>query len=301
MISPLDGSSTAFLNSMEQISRRLDRAQRQLSSGVRVANISDDPDHIATLLQAKGDLESAQQIQANLGRAKTECDTAEQALESAVKLVERARVLGAQGASSTTTTDGRAAAGAEVGAIMEQLVALTRTTVEGRYVFSGDTDQQAPYTIDLTKQPPVSAYAGAAVTREIQHPNGTRFTIARTAQQIFDAPDPTQSVFQSLDSLRTALNADDLNGVNNAVTNVAKALTYLNSQVSAYGAIQNKIAGATDFGNNLQLQLKTHISTLQDADMTEAILELTQATTQQNAALQARAKAPRTTLFDYLG
>jgi flagellin-like hook-associated protein FlgL len=47
--------------------------------------------------------------------------------------------------------------------------------------------------------------------------------------------------------------------------------------------------------------LQTQIGNLQDADLTSAMLELTQAQTQQQAALTARAQMPRTTLFNFLG
>jgi len=50
----------------------------------------------------------------------------------------------------------------------------------------------------------------------------------------------------------------------------------------------------------LETQLKTQIGNLDDADLTQAILDLTQSQTQQQAALQSRAMLPRTTLFDFL-
>jgi len=42
------------------------------------------------------------------------------------------------------------------------------------------------------------------------------------------------------------------------------------------------------------------LSGIEDADLTKSITELNQANLQQQAALQSRARIPRTTLFDYL-
>lgn len=301
MLRSLDASSEAFLANMNRIGQAMERAQRRLSTGLRVATVSDDPDRISTILQARADLESAEQIQANLGRVKAESDAAEQALQSAEQLVERSRVLGSQGLTGTQSAESRRALSDEIGSIMEQLVGITRTTVEGRYIFSGDADQRAPYSIDLTQANPISAYSGGAVTRFIQHPNGTEFSVARTAQEIFDSPNADENVFAALNSLRVALNANDTAGIGTAVAGVTSSLDYLNGQLSRYGTIQNKIAEATQFGAKLQLQLKTHLSSLEDADLTEAILELNQAQLQQQTALKAKASAPRTSLFDYLG
>ncbi len=49
------------------------------------------------------------------------------------------------------------------------------------------------------------------------------------------------------------------------------------------------------------MQLQTELSNIQDADAPTAIMELTQANTQLQAAFQMQAKMPHSTLFDYLG
>jgi flagellar hook-associated protein 3 FlgL len=300
MIRMLDPSADAFLASLNQICDRMERAQREMATGVRVATVSDDPDSISAILQTRADLELAQQIQANLGRVKAESDAAEQALQTSVRLVERVRSLGSQGVTGTATAESRKSLGDEVGSILEQLVGIMRTSVEGRYIFSGDADQVPPYTVDLTQATPVSVYAGGGVTRLIQHPNGARFSVARTARDIFDSANASENVFNSLNSLRLALSSDDETEIRSALDNVSSALTFLNRQLAYYGTVQNKVQEASDFGSKLQLQLKTHLSSLQDADVAESILELSQAQLQQQAALKARSAVPRTSLFDYL-
>jgi flagellar hook-associated protein 3 FlgL len=300
MLRSLDASSENFLNNLNDIAARMESAQRKISTGLRIHSVSDDPDQISPLLQARADLAAVTQTQYNLGRVKSEVDAAEQALQQAVSLVERARTLGSQGVTGTATPESRQAIADELGSILESLAGLSRTTVEGRYIFSGDADHQAPYTVDLSQPNPISAYMGSSATREIQHPNGSRFSLSKTAQDIFDAPDPTQNVFYSINALRVALQNNDEDAIQAALPNVITAQTYLNGQLSFYGTVQNKVADATEFANRSELQLKARLSTIEDADLTEAILELNQAQLQQQAALQTRGRMPRTTLFDYL-
>ncbi len=300
MLSNLNSSFQSFVNTMEQISQRMSTAQRQIATGLRVSTISDEPDSISILLQARADLASTTQVQKNLSRVKTETDGGEQALESGVSLVERVKVLGGAGLTGTATADSRKSMAGQIGSIMEQLVGLANTTIEGRHLFAGDADQTQPYTIDLNATPAISMYAGGDVTRQIQHPNGTRFSVSKTAQEIFDSPDATKNVFTALSNLKTALETNDDAAIAAAVPRVGTSLDHLNTELAYYGTVQNKVADATSFGSQLVLQLRTHVGSLQDADMTEAILELTQAQLQQNAALQAQAKVPRTSLFDYL-
>ncbi len=301
MISSLNASNQTFLNDLRGIQSRLSRAQQEVSSGLKVITPSDAPDQISGLLQVRAHLASTQQIATNLGRVKTDVDSSEQGLESAVSLVEKVRTLAAQGQTGTQTATGRKAIGDQIGSILEQIVGISRTTVEGRYVFSGDSDQTAPYSIDLAQTNPVSAYGGTAATRQVQHPNGSTFAVAKTAQEIFDSPDATQNVFSSISALRTALLNNDQPGIDAAIENVTGANTYLNQQLAFYGTAQNKVSDASDYGATLQTQLQAHLSSIQNADPTEAILMMTQATTQQQAALESRAKLPRTSLFDFLG
>ena len=300
MIPTLKPTDQQFLNQLNRISDRMLTAQRQVSSGVRVSQVSDAPDQISTLLQARANLSSAQQIQSNLGRVQAEVDAGEQGLQSAVSLFERARTLGAQGANGTMDAGSRASIAQEVGSILKQMVGVASTQVEGRYIFSGDSDQTAPYTVDLSQPNPVSAYLGSTATRLAQHPNGTTFRVSHTAQQIFDSTDPTTNVFTALTNLRSALQNNDQNAILTAVDGLKVVGDHLNSELAFYGTTQNTVTEAQNFGQRLQVQLKTQISGLQDTDLSQAILELNQGKVQQQAALDARARLPQTTLFDFL-
>lgn len=301
MLSSLSPANREFLNQLNRISARMERAQRQISTGRKLTLASDNPDQIATLLTARAHLSAAAQIEANLGRLKAEVDTGEQALEAAVQLFERVRVLGAQGATFSQTPETRASIAQEVSAVLKQLVGAASTQVEGRYIFAGDTDQVAPYTIDLSQPAPISAYLGAAATRQAQHPNGTTFDLSLTAQEIFDSTDPATNVFGTVLALRDALLAGDDAAIAAAVEALKPAGDHLNTELAFYGTAQNNISEAVLFGQQLQLQLQTQIAGLEDADLTEAILELTSGQNAQQAALQARAQVPRGSLFDFIG
>lgn len=302
MLTNLDSSNSLFLSTVNNIQRRMERAQQQLASGKRITRVSDDPDQISSLLAARASLSAAKQSNANLTRVQAEVNAAEKAISQASSAFERARVLGTQGANSTQTADTRATLATEVGSIMEQLVGISRTTIEGRFIFSGDQDLTAPYSIDLTQTPPISAYAGGTTnTREIQHPNGSRFTISKTAAEIFDSADPNTNVFQTLTSLRSALLANDDTAISTALDRMASAAPYLERMLAYYGASQNKVSEAVEYGKKLELDVTTEIADIENTDATQAILELQQAQLQQQAALQSRAQfTNRSNLFDYL-
>jgi flagellar hook-associated protein 3 FlgL len=301
MISRLDSSSEQFLNALAITQRKLNRAQLELTSGKRINTASDDPDQISYLLQARAGLGNTTQAKTNLGRVKTEVDTAESVMATAVSLVERARVLSSQGATGTASAQTRTNLANELGDVLKQLVAITNTSVEGRSIFSGDSDQSAAYSIDLTQPVPTGTFLGTPATREIRHPNGTRFAVSKTAQDIFDSPNPGENVFGSINAIRVALLANDQAAIDAALPTLDTAGQFLNQQHSFYGSVQNQVNGAIDYADKDEIRLKARISAIEDADPTAAALDLNQAILQQNAALQSRGRLPRTTLFDYLG
>ena len=301
MISSLKASDQNFLSDLQRIGDRMERAQRQLTTGLRVETVVDDPDLVGDILQARSDLGRAEQIQFNLGRVELEISTADQSLQAAVKVLDRVRTLGSQGATGTATASTRAVLSQEVGAALEQLVGLSRTRVEGRYLFAGDNDVQPPFTYDPAGTPTVSPYLGSAATRQAEHPNGTTFSIAKTGEEIFDPQDPADSVFRTVDALRAALAADDQPAILDAVANLTRPADYLNRQVAYYGSVARQVTEAREFASRFVLQTRSQLVTLQETDSAAAILELNQARYAQEAALKARAQTTPRSLFDYIG
>lgn len=300
MISSLDPSSLAFLNGIERIQRRTDRAQRELTTGLRINIASDDPSRIADLLSTRARLNHNTQVNSNLDQVKAEVDTSEGALQSAVKLVERAQTLGVQAQTAFSNADSRNDIATELGGVLQQLVALSNTTVQGRYIFSGDSDQRPAYSLDLTKNSAIGAYSGSSSTRQVELPDGSLGAVAKTAHELFDSSNPNENAFQSVNDLRVALLNNDQTGLEAALSKLGGAGNYLNGQLSFYGTVQTSIANARESGSAIELQLRTQLSGIEDADLTQAITDFQLAINNQQAALQSRAKLPHTSLFDFL-
>ncbi|MCC7498130.1 MAG: hypothetical protein IT160_11180 [Bryobacterales bacterium] len=301
MISNLDPATDRFLKDLASIGDRMNRAQQQMASGKRLQVPADQPDQISTLLGSRAGLAQILQIQQNLSQSKTAVDTAEQGLENAAKLLDRIQTIATQGNSGTQNADTRASMATEVEGLLSELVGIGQISVDGRYLFSGDSDQTVPYTIDLSQVNPVSAYQGTQATMLAQRLGGTTFAISRTAEEIFDNPDPAKNVFQAVNNLRLALKANDQAAVGQAMSQLSTASTHLNSQLAFYGNVQNQIDRATDDAAKGVVRLRTEISSIEDTDLPQAIVEMSQAQLQQQSALQTFGKIPRTSLFDFLG
>jgi flagellar hook-associated protein 3 FlgL len=306
MISNLDGTSQIFLANVNRIEQRLADTNRQISSGLKISQPSDAPDQLAPLLQLHADEAHNQQIESNLTLAQSEAQAADSTLASAIQLMDRAVTLGTQGATSTLDDSSRQSLAQEVQSLEQQMVSYSQTTVQGRFIFSGDQDTQPSYAYDASATDGVDQLQTVTATRQVEDPAGGSFTPGESAQNIFDhrnadGTTATDNVFAALSGLVTALQSNDPQSIQQAVSNIEAASSHLNTAEAFYGTVENRIQDGQTFASQYDTQLQTQISQKQDADVAAEAIQLTQAQTQLQAAFQMQAEMPRETLFKYLG
>lgn len=293
-----------FLDNMSQLDTRLATAERQLASGLRIQKPSDAPDVAADVVELQAELVQNTQVQANLTRVKTEVDTGEQALENTMNLLDSAVVLASQASS---TLNGPVASNdaanvltniaQQLSSIQTQLVGLSNSQANGKYIFSGDQDSTPAYSIDAAGN--ITQVATAAATRRITDSNGVPFAVARTASEIFD--NPAGSVFAAISALAAAVTSKSGAGVTAALTALQTGRDQVSGQLNFYGTVQDRVKTATDLASSVQMNRTQMLATNRDADMASAASELAEIQIQRQAAMAAESQVSRKTLFDYLG
>jgi flagellin-like hook-associated protein FlgL len=88
--------------------------------------------------------------------------------------------------------------------------------------------------------------------------------------------------------------------VQSALQDLQQASTHLNDMQSFYGVVEDRIQAATTYSSSRDTELETQVGSIQDADATSDAMLLSQANTQLQAAFQAEAQIPKSTLFNYL-
>jgi flagellar hook-associated protein 3 FlgL len=305
MLQVLDPTRSQFLNDLASLQSRMTKTQAELTSGIRISKPSDDPTAVGDVLQLESDIGRATQVASNLNGVKSEVDTASGVVQNAVSLLDQARSLAAQGASTTISPTDRTAMAAQAEQILNTLIDDSRATFDGQYLFSGDNSSQPAYSVNLANPNGVNRLVTAPATRLIQDSSGQTFAVAKTAQDLFDHRNPDDSlaadnVFAAVNSLRVALANNDQAGAVAAASAIQTAQDYLNQQGAFYGAVQNRITNALDVAQKFQLQSQTALSNERDTDVAKAATELTQEQLSQQAAMQAQASMPRNSLFDIL-
>mgnify|MGYP002624579433 CR=1 FL=1 len=306
MNTSLDPKARSFLTSLNQIQSRNERAQSQITSGRRVQQPSDDPAGVSRILSLATQVERTGRLRGDLELVRGEVEAADSALQQAVRLLEKAGSLSAQGASEILPPDKRALLAVEARDLLQSLVGITQTSVNGRYLFGGDQDRVAPFEFDPSVAGGVRQVQNAPASRRIANLAGDTFPVDRTAGQIFDARKADGSpeehnVFGAVSELIAALESNDTAALSSLVRKLRSAGDHVNHELSRYGLVHNRLSTEIELTQSTELQLRTRLSEVQDTDMTSAILELTQTRQQLEAAISARGQMPRSTLFDILG
>jgi flagellar hook-associated protein 3 FlgL len=306
MISGLSANNAQFLASLNVLQNNLSQADEQLSSGLSVNEASDAPQSIEDIFETRSELGQATQTAQNLSTIQSQVQTAGSAVQSAIELLNQAVSLGVEGASTSTTLDTQQNLATQVQALQAQLVSISNTEVGGVYVFSGDTSGSPPYQVDTSSPTGVDQLIPSQQsTLQIAGPTGVTFQVSMTAQDLFDQQDsngnPTaNNAFAALNGLVQALQSGNTANITQAVSTLQTASNYVNNQTGFYGAAENNVSSALDLAQKFQTQDQTELSGLEDANTATLAVEVTQDSTDLDAAMSAQAHAPTTSLFDYL-
>ena len=306
MISSIDKSGDQFLFNLDRLQQQFARTESQLSSGKRVTTAADAPDQVVQLLTLRSEYSLNTQRQKNLQVLQTDTDAADRGLTSALQLIDQALSLGTQGASSFSNASSRATLAQQVQAVQQQIVGIANTESNGRYIFSGDGDQAQSYAVNLSAPNGVTQLQPLPNTRLSDNGSGTLSPSTLTAQDIFDHRNAngtfaSDNVFSALTALSTALNSNNDAGITAAISSLREASTYVNTQQGFYASLQQQLASATNALSQKLTDVQTNIAGIEDADPTQAAIDLAQEQTSLQAAYASRAKAPHNSLFDFLG
>jgi flagellar hook-associated protein 3 FlgL len=303
-----------FLNGLANLQSQELQTQKQLSSGYAVSSAADDPAATQDLVDLGSSLAATQAYQSNLGNVQTEASAADTALGSAITLIQSAQSLATQGATSTATASQQQDLALQVQAIQQQIVGLANTTVAGRYIFGGDDDQSPPYQYDASSPTGVDLLTAAPSTRTIVNPAGETVYQSLTAGAIFDPQTtgvPTagpggdtspaaNNTFAALQNLETALSTNNTAGVGTALSSLESASQLLNQQQAYYGVSERRLTSEQNSVATKITQIQTSIGSIRDANVAQDATDLTQESTDQQAAMAAQAEIPQKSLFDYL-
>lgn len=283
---------------IETAAERMIKYQRQVSTGIRVAQPSDDPSAAATVITEKAAKASYEQyIQAG-DSAESRLSVADTLLSDVIDKLSAARtaILAVQGSEASEAQ--RENGAQELASLRDAILEDLTTSFRGTYMFGGAAGTVRPYSKDVNGV--VQGYAGSTREVTVDINRGRPTTIVFDGSAIVDGGDTTD-LFQAFEDAIAAARAGDAEAAHTASHALQRAFDRASQAQSSVGtnlrAIQDHTAQLQEAGRSSQ----ERVSNLEEANMAQAISGLQQSEIAYNAALGAAARTTRRSLFDYLG
>jgi flagellar hook-associated protein 3 FlgL len=284
-----------LLYDLRNVTNQLSTSEQQLSSGYKLNQPSDDPYGASQALKLRADLAANQQYQSNVQDANSWQNVADTALGDIGDSIQRARDLVLQGANDTNASSDRQAIVTELNQLIDSIKTDANTQYAGRYIFSGTKTSTQPYQLGSN-----DAYSGntAMITREIGV--GVQVTINQPGASIIG--DDTSGLLATLRGIVTDLQSGNTNALS---TTDLDALDSANDQLlnarAQVGALSNRLTTASNRLQSTEQSTTQLLSNVQDADMTQVMINFSTQQAAYQAALRAGAQIIQPSLMDFLG
>ena len=205
--------------------------------------------------------------------------------------------LGTEGANGTESTSDLQSIASQVQGILSSVVTQANTSYEGSYLFGGTASSQQPYTADPSS-PTGYTYNGNSGQNSVAVGDSTNIQINLPGSQIFS--NSTTNVLGSLSALVSALKSGNSTTIGTAVSGVNTALNYVSQQRIFYANADSQLNSQETYLQQETVNLSSQQTSLVGVNMAQAAINLSQAQTDNSAALAAAAKVLPDTLLNYL-
>lgn len=281
-----------MLANIQRSERSLDRAQLQITSGLRVQRASDDPGAALSVMKLGGSLQAVDRHRRNIDAALSRVSTEETVLDQLGDTLARARELGVAQGSDTASAATRLQTKVEVDKLLEFAVQLGNTRGTDGYLFGGYASDQRPFD----PADPLASTVPATDQHRVEIGPGQQVKTNHNGREVF----LDTNALSALKQLSTALGADDAAGVRGALTSLQGAFDSVQTVLGETGGRYNQLELTRTRLDALGQSASAEKASLQEADMEKTMVELVTRQNSLHAAMLSTSRVLGMTLADYL-
>ena len=280
----------------------LDRIREDISSGIRLRKMSDDPTSGGELVRISSSMRALSQFKRNVDSGIARATAEESVLDQLTNALTRGIELGIAQASATANPQSRLIVKAEVDQLINFSANLGNTRIGDEYLFGGNRAGEAPFA---TPAPVTGSFSRLTLAGNPVNPSGnisleigdnTFVTPTHNGTQVFIDTD----ALDALRALSTALGNNDPTAIQAAADRITTANSNVQSLIGTQGARINELDTASVSHNLMELNLKAFRSDLRDTEIDKAMVELVGRQTLYQAAMSATSRILGLSLANYL-
>lgn len=263
------------------------KTQEHIITGKRINRASDDPAGMSSVLSYRKTLSGLEQYNENISNAKLHIDAVDSVLEMVTELLREAKEI-----AFDTAPDMRAQLAVEVAELRDQVLQMANYQIDGEYVFNGDSTDTAPYTGAPW------TYGTDTGTKDVIIGENMSVNITADGSAVF-GPNGN-NVFDILDTLETALNADDAVTIEAQIAELENAVDRIDTVRTRNAGIYKRLEATENHYAYFKVNVEEMLSKTEDADIAEAIINFQVQQTTYESTLATSSMILQKSLVDFL-
>lgn len=290
---------TSLVGSLNQVAANEQKLTEQLSTGVTVNALSDNPAAAGQNVLLTSRLNADDTFSQTASSVESLLQVGDSALGNVVSQLTSAISLATEANNGTLNASNEQAIALQLSGIRDEVLSLANSSYMGQYIFAGSQGGAPPFSIDTTTSPATVTYNGDSRVSRVQTPSGQQIQTNVPGDQIFTAgPNVLQTLNCLISDVASGASsgslATDLSSLNSALNHVSQQRVVLDDSIT-------RLKAAGTFSSSESLQLKAAQNSLIQTDTAKVASQLSTTEAQQSALIQVIAAVDQQgTLFDRL-
>lgn len=271
----------------------------ELSSGLRVTSLQDDPAAVAESTVMASAISKDDTFVQTASGTQSMMQVSDSTLGEVVSQLTSAVALAISGSNGTENAANIASIEQQLTGIRDQVLSLANTSYLGQSLFAGSQGSVKPFTLDTSTSPATTSYVGDTSANYVETPSGQKIQTNLAGSAVFGSG--TTGVFGALNQLIADFSGSTASATATADTGtLSAALSNVSAQRSLMDGSLSRLEATSTYTQTEESQLKVQQGSLVSADPASVATQLSSAETQNQALMSVMTALEKTDLFDYM-
>ena len=275
---------TNLTSALDQSTGEENTLTSELSSGLRVASLADDPVAVAQSTLLGSSIAKDDTFVQTASGETSRLQVTDSTLGEVVTQVTSALSLAVGGNNGTLNASDIASVAQDLSGIRDQVLSLANTSYQGQYLFGGSQGSTPPFVLDTATNPATANYTGDNSVQYVETPSGQKIQVNLPGAAVFGVAG--SGVLGALNQLISDFSGGAATATITADTSaLTTALGRLSSQRSTLDSSLSRLQSTSTYVQTEESQLTVAQSNLVSANPATVASQLSTAETQHQALL----------------
>jgi flagellar hook-associated protein 3 FlgL len=309
-----DSYVNSMIGQMNTLAGQMGNLENEVTTGLSVQAPSDNPGAMVTTLNDLASQSAEQQYGSNITTLQSQANSIYSALQSLQTITSQAQSIATEAGSGTANQTTLNEYASQITALIQQAVQLVNSQdpETGQYLFGGTNSGQPPFTATTDANGNVTGvtYQGNSSVNQAEIASGITVSVGvpgvnnsgSGSQGLITDSRSGADLFNHLITLQNDLLSGNTSAVSGADTrNLQNDEDNMTYQVANNGNVQTRLNTASSFATSQETSLTQGVSNASSADAVQAMVQLNQAQTAYEAALESTTRVMQISIVDFLG